>query len=155
MIKPRGPWPQKWTGANLHRWTFDIYPTAYQGVLNYGPHMNHAIAGMFPTAESAMARERGEDGREMLTLIDQPNPSGGFGNVPRSATGGLQRSGMSVIRLNAGETLYRFGDDGGHKGGWWIDRRGIMRILLRAEPENDGMPGVRGGAELNIRDLGD
>jgi hypothetical protein len=152
MIKPHGPWPQKFTFGNVHRWTFDIYPTAYMGTLNYGLQMHHAIAGIFPTAESALARERGQKARDELTLIDQPEPSGGFGNVPRSATGGLQRAGMSVIRLNLGETLYRFGDEGGHKGGWWIDRRGLMRILLRVEPGREGLPGVRGGAELSIRD---
>jgi hypothetical protein len=108
--------------------------------------------GIFPTAESVMARTRGQDGYDQLTLLDQPNPSGGFGNVPRSATGGLRVGGLHAIRLNVGETLYRFGDDGGHKGGWWIDRRGLMRILLRIEPAQNGLPGVRGGTEFNIRD---
>ena len=152
MIKPHGPWPQKWTGANGHRWTFDVYPTAHQGILNYGLQMHHAISGMFPTAESVLARQQGKDGREQLSLIDQATQKGGFGNVPRSASGGLQFTGMNVIRLSVGQTLYRFGDENGHKGGWWIDRRGLMRILLRVEPAKDGMPGVQRGSEYNIRD---
>lgn len=151
-MNPNGPWPQKWTWTNIPKVTFDVYPTAYLGTLNYGLSQHHAVMGVFPTAESVMARTRGQDPRDQLSLLDQPNPSGGFGNVPRSATGGLQLTGLQVIRLNVGDTLYRFGDVGGHKGGWWIDRRAIMRMLLRVEPAKEGLPGVRGGAEYNIRD---
>jgi hypothetical protein len=151
-MNPNGPWPQKWTSTNVPKVTFDVYPTAYMGTLNYGLNQHHAVMKVFPTAESVMARARGEDPRDQLTLLDQPGPSGGFGKIPRSATGGLQLSGLHVIRLNAGDTLYRFGDTGKHNGGWWIDRRALMRILLRVEPAKDGLPGVRNGTELNIRD---
>ncbi|TKD13316.1 hypothetical protein [Polyangium fumosum] len=145
-----GPWPKKW--KDTRNVTFDVYPTAYQGTLNYGLSRQHALGGIFPTAESLAARARGESPRDELTLVDKPIPSGGFGNIPRAATGGMQAAGLQAVRLNIGETLYRFGDAGGHKGGWWSGREGLFRILLRVEPTQQGMPGVRGGSELGIRD---
>lgn len=147
-----GPWPKKWKDAKGT--TFNVYPTAYQGVLNYGLDRKHAFAGVFPTAESVAIRARGngEDPRDGLRLVDFGGPTGGFGAIPQAATGGLQASGLHPVRMTAGETLYRFGDTGQHKGGWWVSRESLYRILLRVEPKQEGLPGVRGGAELNIRD---
>jgi hypothetical protein len=149
-MNPTGQWPLSWTDGRGN--TFEVYPTVHQGVLNYKLDRKHAFAGIFPTAESVALRAKGKDAFDELSLLDKPNPSGGFGRVPRAAMGGMQAAGLQPVRLRPSETLYRFGDAGEHKGGWWTSREGLFRILLRAEPSAEGMPGVRGGSELNIRD---
>ena len=147
-LSPHGPWPQVWADAKGNR--FDIYPTAYSGVLNYGLDKKHAISGIFPTAETVMAREAGESVRDELTLINRSGPSAG--PTPAAATGGMQLAGCNAVRLNSGTTLYRFGDDGGHKGGWWTERDGLFRMLLRVEPAAEGLPGVKDGSRYTLRD---
>lgn len=149
-MNPKGPWPQPWTDPRGKR--FQVYPTAHMGTLNYGLSKEHAFAGIFPTAESVAARERGENPRDELTLVDQGTQNDGFGKIPLAATGGMQAAGLAAIRLPVGETLYRFGDQGGYKGGWWSSRESLFRILLRVEPAAKGLPGVQGGSELSIRD---
>ena len=117
--------------------TFDVYPTVYRRILNYGLNRQHAHRGIFPTEESIEQR-----------IVD---PNFGYDKLD-NLSGGMQLSRMSVVRLTAGTTLYRFGDTGGHKGGWWTSRDGMFRMLLKVEPKKPGLPGVAGGNELNLRD---
>ncbi|MFT5435208.1 MAG: hypothetical protein ACI9OJ_005925 [Myxococcota bacterium] len=133
-MNPNGPWPQTWRAPTGNR--FDVNPTAHRGTLNYGLTRRHALMGVFPTAESVKELEAGRPPRHEV-----------------GAVGGMQRGAVSVTELKAGTTLYRFGPAGnGHKGGWWTSRDGLFRMLLRVEPRVDGMPGVHGGSELNLRD---
>lgn len=126
------PIPWSWNGH-----TFDVYPTVYRRILNYGLNRQHAHRRIFPTEESIEQR-----------II---NPGWKFDELGNLA-GGMQLSRMAVIRLTAGTTLYRFGDTGGHEGGWWTSRDGMFRMLLKVEPRRAGLPGVVDGQELTLRD---
>ena len=162
MLRPTLPdhmlYPKKYRDRNGI--TYDVYPTAWRNVLNYGLERKHAIGGVFVTAESLKIREAnakkplGQQERpyDELSLLDDPSKRTGGGPTPHAATGGMQLARFSVIRIEAGTTLYRFGDEGGYNGCWWSDRKALMRMLLRIEPDQDGLAGVRGGSQYNIRD---
>lgn len=159
MSRMPNRWPRRWTDERGN--SYDVYPTAYQGELNYKLSDHHARTGLFPTAESLAVRDANAavplgapkanpfDG---LSILDNPTLRAQAGPSPTKGIGGMQGGRFKSVRLDPGTFLFRFGDPDKRVGGWWSDRRAMLRILLRVEPAVKGLQGVRGGAELNIRD---
>jgi hypothetical protein len=152
-------WPRRWADDRGRQ--FDVYPTAYQGELNYKLSDHHARIGIFPTAESLAVRDANDalifgapkaDPRDALSILDDPSKRASAGPSPAKSLGGMQGGSFKAVRLDSGAFLFRFGDPDKRVGGWWSDRRAMIRILLRVEPAAAGLQGVRGGSELNIRD---